>query len=78
MGYCVNKSLILVSSVSVPGPAIGSYLYQLGGFGLPFFFAGSLAVVWGVCLMFTLPNVKQVQLEHCTFKAVNFLSMYCI
>ena len=42
---------------SVLGPAIGTALYGIGGFSLPFWVVGSLALLTAVCLAFVVPNV---------------------
>ena len=38
------------------GPVVGSYLYQYGGFTLPFITCGSLAAVFAVGLIFSVPE----------------------
>ena len=38
------------------GPVIGSALYSLGGFLLPFVVVGSLDIVLAICLFFAIPN----------------------
>ena len=40
------------------GPALGSALYSVGGFYLPFITVGSVAFVAAVLLLFIVPNVK--------------------
>ncbi|XP_061173557.1 MFS-type transporter SLC18B1-like [Saccostrea echinata] len=41
----------------IVGPAVGGALYQLGGFGLPFFVVGSIAVLNGVLGYFLLGHI---------------------
>ncbi len=41
------------------GPAVSSFLYELGGFELPFFVSGSIGIFFAVCLVFALPSKKQ-------------------
>ena len=41
------------------GPAVGSALYQLGGFTLPFLVVGVWCSVSAIGLLFTLPNVNK-------------------
>eukprot|EP00095_Tigriopus_kingsejongensis_P010457 snap_masked-scaffold1863_size26100-processed-gene-0.1 protein:Tk10457 transcript:snap_masked-scaffold1863_size26100-processed-gene-0.1-mRNA-1 annotation:"chromaffin granule amine" len=41
------------------GPAIGSYLYELGGFMLPFEVTGGFGLLVGVLIFFVIPNVQQ-------------------
>ena len=41
----------------VKGPAIGSALYSLGGFTLPFLSCGILGLVMGICLLFSVPKI---------------------
>ena len=38
------------------GPVIGSGLYSLGGFLLPFVVVGSVGIVLAVCLFFAIPK----------------------
>jgi predicted MFS family arabinose efflux permease len=40
------------------GPAIGSALYSLGGFMLPFIAVGSFGVIVSVLMIFAIPNIK--------------------
>ena len=39
------------------GPALGSALYNLGGFSLPFFSVGSGALLVAILLLVVVPNV---------------------
>merc|ERR1719210_1337441 len=41
------------------GPAVGSALYELGGFTLPFLVVGVWCSVSAIGLLFTLPNVNK-------------------
>jgi hypothetical protein len=41
-----------------PGPALGSFLYELGGFTLPFLTVGSFALVMAVVLCIVVPPVR--------------------
>ena len=41
-----------------PGPALGSALYGLGGFTLPFLSVGSVTLLVAILLLFIVPNVK--------------------
>ena len=38
---------------------VGSALYELGGFSLPFFVIGSIVTVISVVLLFIVPNINQ-------------------
>ena len=60
----MTDALFYTQFLAFLGPAIGSFLYSLGGFGLPFYFTGSIALVLGVMLFFAIPNLKQVSKEH--------------
>ena len=40
------------------GPVIGSGLYSLGGFLLPFVVVGAVGIVLAVCLIFAIPKGK--------------------
>ncbi|XP_013380476.1 MFS-type transporter SLC18B1 [Lingula anatina] len=43
----------------VLGPLVGGGLYQLGGFGLPFFVSGPLTIIVAAVAFFTLPTEKE-------------------
>ncbi|KAK3583194.1 hypothetical protein CHS0354_025711 [Potamilus streckersoni] len=43
------------------GPPLGGALYELGGFGLPFFVLGSMVLVTGLSVAAVMPNVDQGQ-----------------
>ncbi|XP_066143495.1 MFS-type transporter SLC18B1-like [Euwallacea fornicatus] len=45
------------------GPGIGGLLYAVGGFSLPFYVSGSIAIVIAVVNMFVLPQPKKEVLE---------------
>lgn len=47
-----------IKLVSHSGPAIGSALYSLGGFPLPFLTVGSLGLVIAIALFFVVPDVQ--------------------
>ena len=38
------------------GPVVGSALYSLGGFLLPFVVVGSLDIVLAICMFFAIPT----------------------
>ena len=40
------------------GPAVGSALYDAGGFKLPFLSVGSVALAIAILLLFIIPNVR--------------------
>ena len=40
------------------GPALGAFLYEVGGFTLPFVIVGSIGIVVATSLLFVIPNVK--------------------
>ncbi|KAH9489975.1 hypothetical protein Btru_035420 [Bulinus truncatus] len=46
------------------GPAIGGALYELGGFGLPFYVIGVLTVANGIVMIFLLPAAQDCCLER--------------
>ena len=67
-GYMIGKkSKIQKTSLDIDkknicfnlGPAVGSALYQLGGFTLPFLVVGVWCSVSAIGLLFTLPNVNK-------------------
>ena len=41
----------------ITGPALGSFLYSIGGFGLPFFTVGGLAFAVATAMIFIIPKV---------------------
>jgi len=43
------------------GPALGSFLYTVGGFTLPFFTVGSISLFLSFCLCLVIPNVEADQ-----------------
>ena len=45
------------------GPVIGSAMYSLGGFLLPFVVVGSLDIVLATCLFFAIPNGEYEKTE---------------
>lgn len=49
---------ILLILFTVSGPLIGSVLYKVGGFGMPFWVVGATGCVVAVCLHFMIPNVN--------------------
>ena len=67
-GYMIGKkSKIQKTSLDIDkknicfnlGPAVGSALYELGGFTLPFLVVGVWCSVSAIGLLFTLPNVNK-------------------
>ena len=40
------------------GPALGAFLYEVGGFTLPFVIVGSIGIVVATSLLFVIPKVK--------------------
>ena len=40
------------------GPAVGSYLYSIGGFGVPFWTVGSVGLLCAILMFFFLPSVQ--------------------
>jgi predicted MFS family arabinose efflux permease len=45
----------LVCSLAL-GPALGSFLYSVGGFTVPFFVVGSVSLVISLCLWLVIPD----------------------
>jgi len=43
------------------GPLMGSFLYQIGGFQLPFLVVGGIGLVSGFTLIYSIPKVQAVQ-----------------
>ncbi len=46
------------------GPALGSFLYTIGGFTLPFFVVGSISLMLGVCLCLVIPDIGSNPIEE--------------
>ena len=46
------------------GPVIGSGLYSLGGFLLPFVTVGSIGISLAICLLFAIPSGEYEKLEE--------------
>ena len=42
------------------GPLLGGWLYDVGGFGLPFWVVGTIMFVGAILNYFTVPKVRQV------------------
>jgi hypothetical protein len=59
------------------GPAVGSFLYSLGGFTLPFFSFGLLNILLSVGLILLMPNVKKEtqKIEEKNDKKLTFSAM---
>ena len=45
--------------MKITGPAIGSYLYEVGGFVIPFEIVGGIGLIVACSMVFIIPNVKQ-------------------
>ena len=56
------------------GPAIGAFLYDIGGFCAPFFSMGALAILVSIMLVFSIPDV-QSQSRRTTEDNKNILTM---
>ena len=54
----------MISILTVKGPAIGSALYGLGGFTLPFLSTGILGFLMAICLLFSVPKINTHQLNE--------------
>ena len=52
------KLIFTINYFFNPGPAIGSFLYDVGGFPLPFFSTGTLALLIAIMLVFSIPDVQ--------------------
>ncbi len=59
------------------GPALGSALYSVGGFTLPYIVVASMAFVMAVVLAFVVPKVKTNDKEDgdVTTKTLTFSSL---
>jgi predicted MFS family arabinose efflux permease len=52
-----NTLKTALKSFFVLGPALGSYLYNIGGFTLPYIVVASMALIMAVVLTFIVPKV---------------------
>ena len=52
--------------ICISGPVIGSGLYNLGGFLLPFVTVGSIGVILAICLFFAIPSGEYKKKEECS------------
>ena len=43
------------------GPGVGSFLYSVGGFGLPFWTTGGICILASFLIFFFLPNIKSTK-----------------
>ena len=43
------------------GPGAGSFLYSVGGFGLPFWIIGGIGILASFLIFFFLPNIKNTK-----------------
>ena len=74
------------NAFDISGPAIGSALYSIGGFGVPFWTVGSLGLVCAVLIFFLLPSVKPKSTDssygnskkHLTVKAIFSVSAHYV
>ena len=46
------------------GPGLGSVLYELGGFKLPFLAVGSVSIILSLLLVITVPNIGRSSLTN--------------
>ena len=51
--YTISIKIILFWRL---GPILGSALYSLGGFPLPFISVGSVGIILAICLLFAIPS----------------------
>ena len=54
------------------GPALGSVLYNAGGFMLPFIVVGSIGLIVATALVFVIPNVKPDPVKAKSEKSLTF------
>ena len=59
------------------GPALGSFLYGLGGFTLPFVVVGSIGVAVATSIVFFMPNVQPDLEVAKNKKTLTFCDRYC-
>ena len=44
---------------SIPGPGVGAWFYEIGGFMLPFLVVGAISTVLSMTLVVTIPNLNE-------------------
>ena len=52
----IMDTIFNIKYSSILGPVLGSSLYSLGGFLLPFVSVGSFGLILALCLFFTIPS----------------------
>jgi predicted MFS family arabinose efflux permease len=59
------------------GPALGSFLYSVGGFTLPFLVVGTCALVMAIVLCMVVPPVKMDErdADDTTSKSLTFATL---
>ena len=57
MGHFSSPLLVTLVPCFITGPALGSFLYTVGGFTLPFFVVGSISLVPSFCLCLVIPDI---------------------
>ena len=68
--YQTGAHLSLMYDYLFSGPVIGSGLYSLGGFLLPFVTVGSVGIILAICLFFAIPGGEyEKQNDHNELKA---------
>ena len=50
----------MYSYIILIGPAVGSFLYEIGGFKLPFMVVGALGILISFGLYLTIPDLEKV------------------
>jgi MFS family permease len=80
LGYMLGQCIIiyvyfLFHMFSFSGPALGSLLYNIGGFKLPFFVVGSIGLIVATSLVFVIPNVKPDSVKKPSEKSLTFVAI---
>ena len=57
------------------GPALGAFLYEAGGFTLPFVLVGSIGIVVATGLLFVIPNVKVDEKKKVSEKTLKLMDI---
>ena len=60
------------------GPALGSYLYTLGGFKLPFISVGVVGFIVAFCMIFIIPDVQQETKKSQTNSRLGFTDVLSV
>ena len=53
-----SREIVFPDTMRITGPALGSLMYNIGGFQLPFHVVGTIALFVAMLLLCVIPNVQ--------------------